>query len=405
MEPLYTASQLEEIRAYHAPTYTAAALDLLLWPVVLVLAARFLTRPLYALATRWGSRLRSPVMERAWGSAEWSSTLLFALLYFAVFGVLTLPLEVYFGFVHEHRFGMSNESLGGFLWDELKGQLLLVVSVSALALGLFGIARRTRRWWWLVGLAATLVLVVSTAIDPYRARLYVDQRPLEEGALRTRLTTLLRSAEIPFSEIYVVNTAEKSVRVQAAFAGTGPTRSILLTDTLLAQMTEAEVVAAVAHEAGHVSESRWVGRVLSPLALFALLGFIEWLFRRSVRGGWFGITQLGDVRVLPVLLLVFDLGSMVVTPLSAAVSRGRESAADAYAVQLTGDAPSLASLLIKLGRINKVDPDPPRWYVLSGVTHPTVLERVAALQKNATPPPTTPVSEGTSEQQSPGVTR
>lgn len=41
------------------------------------------------------------------------------------------------------------------------------------------------------------------------------------------------------------------------------------------RMTEAEVVAAVAHEAGHVSESRWPGRILSPLAVFALMGFME----------------------------------------------------------------------------------------------------------------------------------
>ena len=61
-----------------------------------------------------------------------------------------------------------------------------------------------------------------------------------------------------------------------------------------------------------------------------------------------------------------------------------------------------------LGRINKVDPDPPRWYVLSGVSHPTILQRVAAIreaQKNATPPPMSPVNAGTSEQQAPGVIR
>jgi STE24 endopeptidase len=330
------------------------------------------------------------------------------LLYFGVFSLAWLPVGVWFGYVHEHRFGMSNESFGTFAWDALKGQLGLVLSVAALALGLFGLARKTRHWWWLVGLAAALALVISTAIDPYRARLYVDQEPLPQGSLRARLTSMLEQADVPFGEILVVKTGVKSVRVQAAFAGTGPTRTILLTDTLLEQMTEAEVVAAVAHEAGHVNESRWLGRVLSPLALFALLGFVEWLFRRSVKRGWFGITELGDVRVLPVLLLVFDLAVAAVTPLSAAVSREREAAADRFALELTGDGEALTSLLVKLARINKVDPEPPRWYVLAGVTHPTVPERVAAirsLQKNATPPPTTPVSEGTSEQQSPGVTR
>jgi STE24 endopeptidase len=393
---------LAEIKAYHQPHYLLAAVDLVVWPLLLVLGARFLTKPLYALASRL--RLESRVLERVWGDASWAATVAFALLYFGVFAVLTLPLEVW-SYSHERAFGLSTEPPGAWAFDALKSHLLLVVAISALAFGLFGVARRTAKWWWLVGAATSLVLVVSVAIDPYRAKLYVDQAPLPAGALRTRLTEVLGRADVPFGEIVVVNTSEKSVRVQAAFAGTGPTRTILLTDTLLAAMTESEIVAAVAHEAGHVSESRWPGRVLTPLAVFGLLFFIEVLFRRSSERRWFGISSRGDVRVLPLVVLTFDLAMSVATPVSAAFSRERELAADRYAVTLTNDAPALISLLEKLGRINKVDPDPPRWYVWSGVTHPTIRERVEAAQKNANPPPTTPVKVGTSEQQEPGVMR
>lgn len=404
---LFTASELEQVKAYHAPIYTASAVDLVLWPVVLFVTARFLTRPLHHLAARLGSRVKVPALARMWKGDDWATTVLFALLFFGFFALITVPVDVWFGFVREREFGLSTQSFGAFLLDGLKSQLGLVLSVSALAFGLFGIARRTTKWWWLVGVAASLVLVISTAVDPYRARVYVDQTSLDQGPLRQRLTTMLEGAVIPFGDILVVHTAQKSVRVQAAFAGTGPTRTILLTDTLLSSMTESEIVAAVAHEAGHVSESRWPGRVLTPLALFALLGFVEWLFRRSAQRGWFGITQRGDVRVLPVLVLCFDLATSVLTPFSAALSRERELAADRFAVELTKDPAALASLLVKLGRINKVDPDPPRWYVLSGVSHPTILERVAVLdaQKNATPPPMRPVNDGTVEQQAPGVTR
>lgn len=406
MEPLYSATELAEVRAYHAPIYTAAAVDLVLWPLVLLAAARFLTRPLFGLATRWTARVRVPALSRVWGGDDWAPAVLFAVLFFGVFSLVTAPVDVWFGFVREREFGLSHESFASFLFDGLKRQALLVASVSALAFGLFGVARRTRRWWWLVGLAASLVLIVSTAIDPYRAKLYFEQTSLPEGPLRGRLTELLGRAELPFGDIVVVHSGAKSVRVQAAFAGTGPTRTILLTDTLLAAMSEDEIVAAVAHEAGHVSESRWPGRVLTPLAVFALLGVAEWLFRRSSERRWFGITARGDVRVLPLLILVFDLAVSAVTPVSAAFARERERAADRFAVMLTGRPDALASLLVKLGRINKVDPEPPRWYVLAGVSHPTIVERVAALrQKNATPPPMTPATTGTSEQQAPGVMR
>lgn len=408
MEPLFTPTQLAEVQAYHSPIYTSALVDLIVWPLLLIGTARFLTRPFHALASRWARRVNVPVLTRIWKGPEWAETIFFALLFFGFFVVVNLPIDVWFGYVREHEFGLSNESLGAFLFDGLKHQVVLVIAVTSLAFGLFGLARRTARWWWMVAIATSLALVVSTAIDPYRSRLYVDQTSLPEGSLRSRLTSMLNAASIPFSDILVVHTGAKSVRVQAAFAGTGPTRSILLSDTLLDTMTEAEVVAAVAHEAGHVSESRWPGRILSPLAVFALMFFLEWLFRRSSQRGWFGITARGDVRVLPLLVLTFDLATTAVTPVSAALSRGRELAADEFALELTGDGASLVSLLVKLGRINKVDPDPPRWYVLSGVSHPTILQRVEALseaQKNATPPPITPVKAGTSEQQAPGVIR
>jgi STE24 endopeptidase len=405
VEPLFTPTQLAEVQAYHAPIYTSALVDLLVWPLLMIGTARFLTRPFHSLATRWAKRVNFPALTRVWKGPEWAETIFFALLFFGFFVVVNLPIDLWFGYVREHEFGLSNESLGAFLFDGLKHQVIMVVAVTFLAFGLFGIARRTPHWWWMVGLATSLALVVSTAIDPYRSRLYVDQTSLEAGSLRTRLTTMLEKESIPFSDIFVVHTGAKSVRVQAAFAGTGPTRSILLSDTLLETMAEDEIVAAVAHEAGHVSESRWPGRILSPLAVFSLMGFLEWLFRRSSQRGWFGITVRGDVRVLPLLVLTFDLATMMVTPVSAAFSRGRELAADQFALKVTGDGSSLVSLLVKLGRINKVDPDPPRWYVLSGVSHPTIFQRVEAIQKNATPPPTTPVNAGTSEQQLPGVIR
>lgn len=404
MEPLYTAAELADAQAYHAPIYTAALVDFFAGPLVLALVAKFIVPKLYAWAPAGSESPRSP-LTRLWGDSGWKKALGFALLYFLVLAAINLPLSVWLGYVREHQFGLSTESLGSYVVDALKGHAVMLASVSALTFGLFGLARKTKHWWWLVGAASALVMVASTAIDPYRARLYVDQTPLPEGELRTAITALLQKAEVPFSDVLVVHTAEKSVRVQAAFAGTGPTRTILLTDTLLASMTRNEVLAAIAHEAGHVHESRWLGRVLAPLAVFALLGFLEFLFRRAARSRWYGITERGDVRVLPLLVLAFDLSLQAAAPISAAASRQRERNADLYAVSVTNDATSLITLLSKLGRINKIDPSPPRWYVLMGVTHPTIVERIALLQKNATPPPMTPVNAGTSVQQAPGVMR
>lgn len=409
MEPLFTAAQLEEVRAYHAPIYAAALVELVLWPLLTALLVVFGTRPLYRLAERWTARARVPVLERAWQGPGWAAAVTFALLFFGSLALAALPVTAWFDFVRERQFGLSTQSFAAFAWDELKAHALFAAAVAALAFGLFGLARRTPRWWWLVGLASGGALAISAAIDPYRSLVYVDQAPLPDGPLRDRLAGLLAEARVEWGDVVVVETSRKSVKVQAAFSGSGPTRTILLTDTLLAQMSEDEIVAAVAHEAGHVREDRWLGRVVVPLAILAFLGFIEWLSRVAARRRWFDITERADVRVLPLVALLFDLGMTAAGPVAGWRSRAREYEADRFAVALTGAPGPLSSLLGKLARVNKTDPAPPAWYVLLGASHPPLGERLDALrvQKNATPPPTSPVTEGISEQQlpPPGVTR
>lgn len=385
MEPLYTAEQLAELEAYHHPRYVASAVDFVLTPLVLAIMVRWATRPLWRVSERAGARLERlgprpfAVLSRLWGGPGWAAGLVFALLFFGAYGLLDLPLEIGFGYFHEHAHGLSRASPAVFVVDLLKGKALFAGAVGALVFGLFGLARRTRHWWWLLGVTASALMLVSTAIDPYRSRLYVDQTPLPEGPLREAISALMAKAGIDFRDVLVEHTASRTVRVQAYFAGTGPTRTIVLNDSLLEALNEAEILATVAHEAGHVDEARWPARLASTLALIGFLCLVERVFRRAAERGWFGITERADVRTLPVIVLIFTLGLMVGNPVSGAVSREREYAADRYALALTGDAAAFKSMLRKAARTNKMNPNPPRWVVLRGMSHPPIGERLAAI--------------------------
>jgi STE24 endopeptidase len=378
--PIFTAAELAEVKAYHAPRYAFDAVDTFVWPLLLVLVVRFVTGPLYRWAVRLTARWRSKVLDRVWQGPGWGPTIAFALLLFGLFSVVTLPSDVWFGFVREHQYGLATSSPWVFALDSFKAHLITALAVLALAFGLFGLARRMKHWWWVMGLVASLVMSASAAIDPYRSRLYIDQKPLPEGSLRARILALVAKANVEVADVLVDETLTRTVRLQAYFAGTGPTRTIVLNDALLKNLTEDEVLAAVAHESGHVHEARWPARVLSTLALFAFLGAVEWIFRRSAKRGWFGITERADIRTLPLILLLFDLSMTLAGPASGWVSRRREWAADRYAMELTRDPPSFASMLVKATRVNKMDPEPPRWVVWSGLSHPPVGERIEFAQ-------------------------
>ena len=397
MEPLFTAEQLADIHAYHLPHYLRAAVNPFAQLALLVLQARLLVHPLYRAATaatvglerRLGFLRTAPVsraffraMERLWGEPGWGVAVLFALATDLFVKLVYAPVDVWFSYTLEHRHGMSNYTPGTYAWDLLKGHLVAALCVAALVIGLYGLARRVRHWWLVLGIPVALLMLVSSALDPYRDLLYYDQKPLPAGPLRTRMTELMERAGIPFADVRVEETSVASRRVQAYFAGQGPTRTIVLNDVMLKELSEEEVLAAVAHEAGHVHEPKWPGRIASSLMLLALLFTIDRLLRVSAARGWFGTTRFADIRTLPLLSLLVFFVFLLGRPVAGAFSREREREADRYALRLTGDVESFRRMLVKAARVNKMDPEPPRWVVLKGMSHPPIGERLAAL-----PPP------------------
>ncbi len=402
MDELFTAEQLQQLRAYRDPQYRLSLLLLGVNLVVLtgfVVSSERLYRGCRRVAAGAGRRLAVtrdiPVLrafpsalEKLWGGEGWGVALLFGGATFAVGSLIHFPIDVYLGFVHEHRFGMSTETFPRFLRHWLVGATVGAFTTAFAALGIFGLARRLRSWWWILGLVCGATLFVSSSMDPFRARLYSDQSALERGQLRAKLERLLAHSQVDFDDLLVEKTSRRSKRVEAYFAGEGPTRRIIFTDTLLANFTEDEVVAVVAHEAAHVHEARWLSFLGAAIALLAFLFFIHQLFLFGERRGWFGNAAYGDIRYLPLISLCFFILTLLSRPISNALSRERELNADRTAIALTKNPEVFRAMLIKAARINRMDPDPPRWVVLRTFSHPPIRERLAAIAASgkAAPP-------------------
>ncbi|OJT27408.1 peptidase M48 [Archangium sp. Cb G35] len=394
MEPIFTPEQLAEIEAYYLPLYIRSAVSPLVYLGVLALILGVLVRPFYRwsesgaawLSQRLAFLRTAPVfrvivqaLDKLWGEPGWGAALLFAMLVELFIELVYIPANIYFGYVLEHRYGMSAYTPLRFLVDELKGIALECVAVSALALGMYGLARRMKRWWLVLGIPTALLMLVASALDPYRSQVFFEQKPLEQGPLRERITALMTQADVPFQDVRVEKTSVASKRLQAYFAGQGPTRTIVLNDVMLRELQPEEILAAVAHEAGHVHEPKWPGRIAASVALVALLYVIDRMLRRAAARGWFGATRFADIRTFPLLWLLSFFVFFLSTPISSAFSREREREADRYALQLTQDPASFRRMLVKAARVNKMNPDPPRWVVLKGHSHPPISERLAAI--------------------------
>jgi STE24 endopeptidase len=388
--PIFSPAELAEVRAYAWPHYLWVPLGLATDVLYAALLLRFGVRPLHRasehLAGRLGHalgplfkrpvlRALSKVFQRLWGDETWGTALLFAALTFALVRAVFLPVGVYFGFILEHRHGLSNSGVGLYLVHLVKNVGLAAVATGFLTLGLFGLMRRLRRWWLVLGVICGAALVVSSAIDPYRDQLFYEQAELPPGALRTQLVELLARADVDVKAIVVEKTSVDTKRLDAYFAGQGGTRTIVLTDSLIRSFSPDEVVAAVAHEAGHVHQRRWPAWAASALALLGFLYLLDRLFRFAAARRWFGVSGPVDIRLAPLMGVSLMILTWVTLPVSAWASRERERDADRFALKVTHDPDAFTRMLVKAARVNKMDPSPPAW-VTWAMSHPSIQERL-----------------------------
>lgn len=395
-EAIFSPEQLAEVKAYHLPHYVWSGVSDVFRLVLLAVTLRYLIRPLYRAAERsatWldrhlGGARRVPVLralpaalDKLWGERGWGVALLFAVYDLLLNALLLLPLNVYFGYVLEHRHGLSNYSPGSFAWDMAKELFLDAVPTAALAFGLYGLARRLKRWWLVLGVTAGVAMFAAAAIDPYRAQVYFDQTPLPPGEVRDRVTEVMHQAGVPFRDVVVEKQSRATTKVQAYFAGQGPTRTIIVNDSLLEKLTPDEVAAAIAHEAGHVRENKWPGRVASFFAIIAVLYFVHRIIEWCTRRRFWDIERYGDIRTLPLVSALVFMAISYSAPIAGYFSRERELDADRFAVELTHKPDDFTQMLIKAARANKMDPDPPSWVVWRGWSHPPIAERLAQVEK------------------------
>ncbi|MEJ2372067.1 MAG: M48 family metalloprotease, partial [Gemmatimonadales bacterium] len=180
-------------------------------------------------------------------------TALYGVQYILISTVLLLPLSVYSGFLREHRYGFSTQSVGGYISDRFIGLAISLVLVSVLLVLLYGTIRRAPRTWWIWGAGVSLAfLAVIAFISPvYLAPLFNRYEPLDDGSLKDRVLSMARANGVPADEVYQYDASKRTTKISANVSGFLGTTRISLNDNLLDRGTDEEIDAVMAHEIGH----------------------------------------------------------------------------------------------------------------------------------------------------------
>lgn len=302
--------------------------------------------------------------------------------YLTVFGVLneivSFPTSFLRGFKLERHYGLSHESLGGWMKDHAKAVGLNALFTLLLVEILYAFIRGGGAQWWIwSGLVFCLIFIVVARLAPVVIfPLFFTFTPVGEGELRDRIEALARRAGAMVAGIFEMDLSRKSRAVNAALAGMGRTRRIILADTLLQRFSLDEVEIVIAHELGHHQHHD----LLKGMALQSGMVFLFLFLVDALAGGWaegLGFERgLADVAALPLLGLTGTVLGVVLMPIVCTAMRRFEREADRFAIELTGRPEAFASAMRRLASFNMADPSPNRLIELFFHSHPSIRRRL-----------------------------
>jgi STE24 endopeptidase len=302
-------------------------------------------------------------------------------------GLAALPTRAV---AHERAvdYGLSTQGLGAWLTDAGKSAAISAAIAAAGAALLIALLRRFGRLWWIPGAFAVVAFaVVSTWLAPVvLAPLFNRFEALPPGQARSDVLELGERAGVDIGEVYEVDASRRSTTLNAYVSGLGPTKRVVLYDTLLDESSRAALRSVVAHELSHV-EHRDIPRGMLWVAIVAPFGLLfAGLLATGLakRGG----ADPASPAALPAFALALSVTVFALTVVSNQLSRDVEASADARALELTGDPRGLIELQTRLAESNLGDPDPPGWSQLLFGTHPTTVERIGiarAYERGDTP--------------------
>ena len=255
----------------------------------------------------------------------------------------------------------------------------LVIGALLGALALLGI-RKVKRWWlalWIGSIPIMILLIVIAPIflDP----VFNKFEPLKDEVLKEKLLTMASKAGIEGGRVYQVDKSKQTKTMNAYVTGIGPTKRIVMWDTLLAKMNHDEVLAVMGHEMGHyVLNHLWKGLAaafgLSFVILFLAQRVYEWGIRRW--GGRWGVTDSTDSAALPWLLAIVTMIAFLLSPVMSGISRYREHESDKFGLELTQKNEAMATAFIKLAEDSKINPRPHPFIEFWRYSHPSIGRRV-----------------------------
>ena len=326
------------------------------------------------------------IARLAWaiGSYRYLALLLFTAMVGLLQTLVTLPISFYSGYIVEHRYNLSNQTVGRWAWERLKGSLVGLPLVAGIVMVVYYCMESFGDKWWLpVSVLLSFVTVLLARVVPVLfLPLFYKFDPLPDGPLKERIAGLCARAGLKFDGIFIFDLSKNTKKANAGFTGIGKSRRIILGDTLVHQFSPEEIETVFAHELGHYKHRHIMSGILtSVFSTFIGMFVTSLLYAWSV--STLGFAAITDLEALPLLAIWLSLFGLITAPISNMISRRHERQADAYAAAVTNNGAAFAAALRRLAATNLADPEPHPLVEFLFYRHPSIAKRIQLLESTA----------------------
>ena len=352
--------------------------------LIVSLAGGFVSFAFTLLLLIYGYTLTIEQTAVSYTSNPYGALLIFSALFGTISGAVSFPFSFYSGFILEHRYNLSNQSFGQWVWEHAKGLLVSIPLLAPLAVLVYYFLITFGALWWLpVAVTLFIFSIGLSRIAPIVILpLFYKLTPLEDSPLKSKIQALAKSTSMIVEGIYAFNLSKSTKKANAAFTGIGKSKRILLGDTLLHSFSEAEIETVFAHELGHYFHGHiWKGIMVGTISIFVGLYLTSLAYEATL--SLFGFTAITQLAALPLLTVWLGIYSLITSPLGNVLSRKHEFEADRYAVEQTKNTSAFISTMNKLAEMNLADREPHPIVEFLFYSHPSITKRIHAVEQRA----------------------
>lgn len=307
----------------------------------------------------------------------WATLSLYLVLFVILLQLVETPFSFYSGFIVDHRFRLSTQTLKGWVVDELKGLGIEVVFGVLAGVALYYLISTLSLWWLAAAILFAVVSILLSIILPdVLMPIFYKVTPVADSSLKDNLLEMSkRVGARSIDRVLVADESRRSIRANAFFSGIGKSKAIVLFDTLLSNFTRREVITVVAHELGHyVNKDIWKEAFVSGLLAIPPFFIADYVLRQSAVG--LGLTGIADPAGVPIIFAILIGVSFLLQPISNGISRVTERKADEFALRAAEDSEAQASAEMRLADLSLAVDTPNRLVELFFYTHPSSSRRV-----------------------------